>query len=111
MGPDGGATAIRTQWKGSRTTPTKLTLAALLAATTALPALAQEITPLTDYDPTQIEDAWSADQMRDADVYGEDGDLIGTVQNVIVNADKMVERVVIETDNWLDIGDRVLSVP
>ena len=92
-------------------TPSKLSLAAFFAATAALPALAQEITPLNDYDPTRIEGAWSADQMRDADVYGEDGDLIGTVQNVIVNSDKMVERVAIETDNWLDIGDRVVSVP
>ncbi len=92
-------------------TPTKFGLAALLAATTALPAMAQEITPLTDYDPTQIEGQWSADQMRDATVYGQDSNEIGYVKNIIVGSDRTVERVVIETDNWLDIGDRVISVP
>ena len=90
---------------------TKLTLAALLAATTALPVIAQEITPLTDYDATQIEGAWSADQMRDADVYGEDGEIIGYVRNIVVGSEDTVERILIETDNWLDLGDRMISVP
>ncbi len=92
-------------------TPTKFSLAALLAATTALPAMAQEITPLTDYDPTQIEGAWSADNMRDADVLGEDGDTVGYVQNLVLSSDGSVSHVVIETDNWFDLADRAIAVP
>lgn len=94
----------------------KLTTTLLTGATAlglAGTALAQEseVTPLTDWDATQIEGAWSAERMTEADVYGEDGDLVGHVQGLIVGADNMVERVVMETDNWFDIADRTISVP
>lgn len=82
-------------------------------ALTATPGFAQDIEtmPLADFDATEIEGAWSADQMQDADVFGEDGEHVGYVQNIILGTDDSVERLVVETDNWLDIGDRVISVP
>lgn len=92
----------------------KLTLLSTLAGTAifvAMPVAAQEITPLTDYDATQIEGAWSVDNMLAADVYGEDGDLVGHVKNVILSSDNNVTHVVIETDNWFDLGDRAIAVP
>ncbi len=38
------------------------------AASTALPAMAQQIAPLADCDATQIDGARSADQRRDASI-------------------------------------------
>ncbi len=97
----------------NRTAVLATTSAAALALGT-LPVMAQnatEITPLTDYDATQIEGAWSADNMRVADVMGEDGDTVGYVQNLVMTPEGNVSHVIVETDNWFDLADRAIAVP
>jgi uncharacterized protein YrrD len=100
-----------------------LTAAALLAGTAgfAMPAAAAEtsavrddaqVVPLAEFDVGKWKDsAWFADEMRGSAVYGKDGEQVGTVQSVIVSKEGMVERLVVETGGFLDIGDKVIAVP
>ena len=98
-------------------------MAALLAgpAGLSMPAAAVEtsavrddakIVKLSEFDVDKWRDsAWFADEMRGSAVYGKDGEQIGTVQSIIVGKDGMVERLVVETGGFLDIGDKVIAVP
>src|SRR5688500_1152574 len=97
--------------------------AALLAGTAgfAVPAAAVEtsavrddakIVPLSECDVGKWKDsAWIADEMRGSAVVWTDGEQVGTVQSIIVSKDGMVERLVVETGGFLDIGDKVIAVP
>jgi sporulation protein YlmC with PRC-barrel domain len=97
--------------------------AALLAGAAgfAMPAAAAEtsavrdeakIVPLAEFDVGKWKDsAWFADEMRGSEVFGKDGEQIGTVQSIVVSKDGMVERLVVETGGFLDIGDKVIAVP
>ena len=97
--------------------------AALLAgaAGLAMPAAAVEtsavlddakIVPLAEFDVGKWKDsAWFADEMRGSAVFGKDGGQIGTVQSIVVSKDGTVERLVVETGGFLDIGDKVIAVP
>ncbi|HEX6013145.1 MAG TPA: PRC-barrel domain-containing protein [Geminicoccaceae bacterium] len=91
------------------------------AAGLAMPAAAAEtsavrddakVVPLSEFDVDKWKDsAWLADEMRGSDVFGKDGEQIGTVQSIVVSKDGMVERLVVETGGFLDIGDKVIAVP
>lgn len=97
--------------------------AALLSSTAALsmPAAAQEtssvrddakVVQLSEFDVNQYKDgAWFADDLRGSKVFGKDNDQVGTVQSIILNRDGQVERLVVETGGFLDIGDKVIAVP
>lgn len=68
------------------------------------------IVKLSDFDVGQYRDGWLADTLRGSTVYGRGGDQVGTVQSIIVGTDGTVDRLVIETGGFLDIGDKVFSV-
>jgi len=93
-----------------------------LAAGTALAATAAaqqaasvrddaKIVKLSDFNVSEHQDGWLADEMRGAKVLGRDDDQVGTVQSIVINREGQVERLVIETGGFLDIGDKVISVP
>lgn len=81
------------------------------ALTLAATAQAAEVTPLSEFDMSQYQDGWTAKSLLDAEVYGEDGDEVGEVENIVMTSEGKIDRLVIETDNWLGIGDRMISVP
>lgn len=81
---------------------------ALLAAT---PATAQEMVDLKDWDQSKLYDGWSAEALFDTPVYGVEGEDIGEVENLIVDADGKVEAIVVEAGGVWDIGDTHFRVP
>jgi PRC-barrel domain len=101
--------------------PAKLAVAALGAGTAlTAPTLAQEaasvrddakIVKLSDFDASQYQDGWLADEMLDSTVYGRNADEVGTVQSIIINKEGQVERLIVEVGGFLEIGDKVIAVP
>jgi sporulation protein YlmC with PRC-barrel domain len=97
------------------------TLLSGTAAGLALPALAQEaasvrddakVVQLSAFDVDRYkEGAWFADELRGSKVFGNDNDQVGTVQSIILNQEGQVERLVVETGGFLEIGDKVIAVP
>jgi sporulation protein YlmC with PRC-barrel domain len=54
---------------------------------------------------------WSADRLLDADVYGEDGEEIGGVANLVLSPDGKVVSLIAEVGGLWDIGDTHIAVP
>jgi sporulation protein YlmC with PRC-barrel domain len=54
---------------------------------------------------------WSAREMLGAEVRGENGDEIGEVQDIIVERNGTVDRIVVEVGGFLDLGDQHIGVP
>lgn len=56
--------------------------------------------------------AWSADRMLDEfDVYGEEGEEIGSIENLIIGDDGQVLAIIAQVGGFWDIGDTHVSVP
>ncbi|WP_051881308.1 PRC-barrel domain-containing protein [Parvularcula oceani] len=55
-------------------------------------------------------DGFLAESLLDSEVMGVDGDEIGEVETIIVDADGMIDRIIVETGGFLDIGDKIISV-
>ena len=74
------------------------------------PASAQDIVKLSEFDQSQLENAWSAKQIQDATVYGADGNEVGNVQGIVVGPDDKAQQVVVETGGVLAPG-KAIAVP
>lgn len=62
-------------------------------------------------DPGQLEGAWRAERLLEADVYGPDGDEVGEVENIYIGPDGKIHRVLIETEEgFLGLGEQFLAV-
>lgn len=66
---------------------------------------------ITTWNYSDLYQGWSVENFLDADVYDEDGEEIGEVEDLIVNPDGKVERLVIEAGGFLDIGDAHFTYP
>lgn len=67
-----------------------------------------------DFDAWNDEDltgTWRATVMTDTPVYGETGEDIGEVANIIVGPDNKVQSIIVEAGGFFDIGDTHFSVP
>lgn len=104
------------------TTPIALGLGALMGATAITPASAQSMDREYQFqnepmsmDAWKAEDlagAWQASELIDeADVYGQDGEELGEVEDVIVGADDKVRSIIIEAGGFWDIGDTHFAIP
>lgn len=90
------------------------TVAGALALALSLPAYTQtqqERIDLTTWDQASLYQGWLAENLLDMEVYGQNGEDIGDVENLIVNNDGHIEHVIIEVGGFLDIGDRHLRIP
>lgn len=71
-----------------------------------------EAVDITAWDPTVLYAAgWSVEEFLDAEVYDQDGEQIGEVEDLIVGPEGVVKRMVIEAGGFLDIGDTHLAYP
>ena len=71
-----------------------------------------EVIPLDDWDmDTVYRSGWSAEALFDREVYGENGEEIGDVEDLIVGPDGRLLSVVAEVGGFWDIGDTHVSVP
>lgn len=66
---------------------------------------------LSSYSVSNKKNDFLAETLLDSTAYGPDGDSVGTVQNIIVGRDGRIERVILEVGGFLDIGDKIISVP
>ena len=94
-----------------RTVTKMMASASVLAFVGVAPASAQDIVKLSEFDRSQLENAWSAKQIQDATVYGADGSEVGSVQGVVVGADNKAQKIVVETGGTLEPGGKVIGVP
>ena len=54
---------------------------------------------------------WTADQLFDTDVYGQDGEQAGEVENLLIGPDGQIRSLIVESGGFLDIGDTEYAVP
>jgi sporulation protein YlmC with PRC-barrel domain len=83
-------------------------IAMLLAPALALPAGALYA---QDRQQSQYRNTWSAEEMIDTDVRGQNGEQIGEVKDIIVGEDGNIRKVVVEVGGFLEIGDQHIGVP
>jgi sporulation protein YlmC with PRC-barrel domain len=84
------------------------------------PALAQErqgemtvdVVPATQWTYEGLEGGISADALvEDADVYNEEGDEIGELEDLVVAPDGRIVQLIVESGGFLDIGDVTFAYP
>lgn len=63
-----------------------------------------------DYD-SLYEDGWSAENLLYEDVYGENGEVVGEVEDLMIGPDGKIRKVIVEGGGFLDIGDTHIAVP
>ncbi|BBI64816.1 hypothetical protein HSBAA_61220 [Vreelandella sulfidaeris] len=91
-----------------------VTTLALTATAAALQAQAQEeIRPLSDWDYEEVYEQGGirADNLMDAEVFGEDEEEIGSVENVLVTQDNKIAAIIAQVGGFWDIGDTHVLVP
>lgn len=54
---------------------------------------------------------WLAEELLGHSVYGINGNLLGTIENLLINADGQLAAVVVEAGGLLDLGDTHFKVP
>lgn len=91
-----------------------LTAIGALLGTASTGALAQSETPadMQQWPSTNLADRISADAMIGAaEVYNQNGDLMGEVEDLIAGQGGSVKKLVIEAGGFLDIGDTHFAYP
>lgn len=93
-------------------------LSLLMSAGLVLPAVAQEagqpqVIPLEEWDYLgEWDTGWSLEEIMDeAEVYGVDGEEIGSIENVLIGEDNRIVAAVVEVGGFIDIGDTHVAVP
>ena len=93
---------------------TRSPIALMLASALALPVIAAHAQnpQLQNWDASRLyRNTWSAEEMIDTDVRGQNGEEIGEVKDIIVDRDGNISRVVVEVGGILEIGDQHIGVP
>lgn len=88
-----------------------LACASTVALVSTASAQTADVVELSEFDLSALKGAWSAEQMQDSAVYGEDGEQVGEVQSIIIGPDDKAQRIIVETGGFLDIGDKAISIP
>lgn len=95
----------------------KAALAAAVTAAVALPVHAEqqnhEIPPLSEwsYDTLYSNGGLQADDLMDAEVFGESGEEIGSVENLLINDNDQLEAIIAQVGGFWDIGDTHVLIP
>jgi len=80
--------------------------AVMLGAVSPAPAQeAEERIDIRNWNYEEVYQGWRAEELINGDVVDADGEDIGEVEDLIINTDGVIERVVIEAGGFLDIGD------
>jgi sporulation protein YlmC with PRC-barrel domain len=96
----------------ARTMTLSVAAVALAVATSPIsPSLAADVVDLEMWNAEDLHDGWRASSMTDVAVYGEDGEDIGEVANIIVGPDDQVQSIIVEAGGLFDIGDTHFRVP
>jgi sporulation protein YlmC with PRC-barrel domain len=93
------------------TTAIVLPALALPAAAAEQKQSAQDKIDLTTWSQKDLYQGWTLDQLMDTAVYGTQGEDIGEIENLVINADGKITKVIVEAGGFLDIGDTHFAVP
>lgn len=92
-----------------------VTTLAISATAAAVQAHAQEemVSPLSDwnYDEIYEKGGIRADSLMDAEVFGDNEDEIGSVENVLITQDNQIAAIIAQVGGLWDIGDTHVLVP
>lgn len=92
-----------------------VTTLAITATAAAFQAHAQEemVSPLSDwnYDEIYEKGGIRADSLMDAEVFGDNEDEIGSVENVLITQDNKIAAIIAQVGGLWDIGDTHVLVP
>ena len=88
---------------------TAITLA-LSATPLAVASAASDKIDITSWDQAELYDGWTAEQLFDTEVRGSDDEDIGEIENLVLNADGKVTKIIVEAGGFLDIGDTHFAV-
>jgi sporulation protein YlmC with PRC-barrel domain len=78
----------------------------------AAPVVALAQPDLRSWDPaTLYQNGWSAREMIDTEVRGNDGEAIGEVKDILVDRNGRISRIVAEVGGFLEMGDQHIGVP
>ncbi|MDY8110811.1 PRC-barrel domain-containing protein [Fulvimarina sp. 2208YS6-2-32] len=69
------------------------------------------VAALAGFDIENYADGFTAEGLLDEDVQGTDGEPIGEVLNIVVGGNGVIDRVIINSDGFLGIGETVISIP
>lgn len=93
-------------------------LALFMSGSFLVSGMAQEsaepqVIPLEEWDYLgEWDNGWSVEEFMDeADVYGEDGEEIGTIENVLISDDNRIVAAIVEVGGFIDVGDTHIAVP
>lgn len=56
-------------------------------------------------------EGWTAEQLFDQEVYGQNGEEAGEVENLVIGPDGKLQALIVESGGFLDIGDTHYRVP
>lgn len=84
---------------------------ALSAAPLATVSAANDKIDIASWDQADLYDGWTAEQLFDTEVRGSNDEDIGEIENLVVDADGKVRKVIVEAGGFLDIGDTHFAVP
>lgn len=84
---------------------------ALAATPLAAAGAAGDRIEITTWNQADLYDGWTAQQLFDSDVRGIENDEIGEIENLVINADGKITKVIVEAGGFLDIGDTHFAVP
>ncbi|ODT14506.1 MAG: hypothetical protein ABS35_34550 [Kaistia sp. SCN 65-12] len=94
-----------------------LSACAVLAVLLAGPALAQDAQPapqetvgVVKVDPATIATGWRASKIIGSTVENEHGETIGTVDDLILTADRQVPFAILSVGGFLGIGSKLVAV-
>lgn len=84
---------------------------ALAAAPLGAAIAAGDKIAITSWDQAELYDGWTAEQLFDTEVRGASDEDLGEIENLVVNADGKVTKIIVEAGGLFDIGDTHLAVP
>lgn len=70
-----------------------------------------DIVAFDDWDSSDLETGWSAEEIMDTEVFGANGEEIGSVENLLIDPDGGVVAVIAQVGGFWDIGDTHIAVP
>jgi len=96
----------------------RLAIVAALSTPFVLPAYAQDAKPApketvgeTKLDPATIATGWRVSKIIGSTVENENGDKIGSVDDLILTADQQVPFAIVSVGGFLGMGSKLVAVP
>jgi hypothetical protein len=87
-----------------------LIVAAMLAMAVGAPAFAQPV-ELVAVDIKEVAEGYRVSELIGADVYNDEDDDIGEVNDVIIGKDKTLLAAILEVGGFLELGEWLIAVP